>query len=172
MSVGSTALHQLHAAARKAAAALAQAEIDLAAAQARLAKLKLWGRPQPPEPPRPPRPDPTIDPAILPAEREVAAATARVAAAEADVAATNAQLEKALAGLFRQLDTSVPLALLPVRLETRFKGNAPGQRELLIRIYPDDIHSDTHEPELNETEASFGRHFWEEFWREIGRAHV
>ncbi|MFG3019434.1 hypothetical protein ACGFZQ_12955 [Streptomyces sp. NPDC048254] len=95
---------------------------------------------------------------------EAIAAQLGLRAAEAAAAAPRAQLTQALAGLFDQLDPAVPLALLPVRLETRYQG-PPGRRDLLIRIYPDDVHSDTHEPGLTDAEAAFGRHFWTEVWR-------
>src|SRR5262249_31923462 len=44
--------------------------------------------------------------------------------------------------------TDCPLALLPVRLETRFAGGPGSATTLRIRVYPDDIHADSHEPEL------------------------
>lgn len=55
---------------------------------------------------------------------------------------------------------ALPIALLPVRLETRFAGT-----QLLIRVYPDDIHRDTFEPELTAEELSWGRNFWMDSWR-------
>ncbi len=58
------------------------------------------------------------------------------------------------------IDADRPLALLPVRLETRFFG-----QELRVRIYPDTIHIDTHEPELTADEMEWGRHFHELVWR-------
>jgi len=39
-----------------------------------------------------------------------------------------------------------PLVLLPVRLETRFFAQPDGSSELRVRIYPDKIHLDSHEP--------------------------
>src|SRR5262249_1403871 len=58
-----------------------------------------------------------------------------------------------------------PLVLLPVRLETRFFIKPEGEGELLVRVYPDKIHIDTHEPELTEDEVTWGKHFWEQTWR-------
>ena len=62
-----------------------------------------------------------------------------------------------------KLDAELSLALLPVRLETRFARGRSGA-ELLIRIYPDQVHQDTHEPELTAAEQDWGRHFWEQWW--------
>src|SRR5262245_34274299 len=58
----------------------------------------------------------------------------------------------------------IPLVLLPVRLETRFQ-TVNDLADLLIRIYPDDLHVDTHEPGLTEEEERWGRNYWEETWR-------
>jgi hypothetical protein len=61
---------------------------------------------------------------------------------------------------FAALDPAVPLALLPVRLETRFRDDA-----LVVRVYPDTVHVEDHEPELTEQEAAAGRRYWETTWR-------
>ena len=47
-----------------------------------------------------------------------------------------------------------PLVLFPVRLETRFFG-----QELRIRVFPDKIHVDTHEPELTADEVEWANTF-------------
>jgi len=44
---------------------------------------------------------------------------------------------------------SIPLLLLPVRLETCFQGS-----ELWLRVYPDDIHVNSFEPELTPDEST------------------
>jgi hypothetical protein len=58
-----------------------------------------------------------------------------------------------------------PLALLPVRLETRFITPSGGARELWVRVYPDKIHLDTHEPTLTQDEHDWGANFWQQDWR-------
>jgi hypothetical protein len=55
-----------------------------------------------------------------------------------------------------------PVVLLPVRLETRFSGDA---RQLLVRIYPDDVHVDDHTPELTDAEVEAAARYWERVWR-------
>ncbi|CAN5598258.1 hypothetical protein BH09PSE5_BH09PSE5_28830 [soil metagenome] len=54
----------------------------------------------------------------------------------------------------------VPVALLPVGLETRFRGDT-----LLIRVIPDEIHVEDHEKALAEAEVTAGRAFWRDVWR-------
>ena len=58
-----------------------------------------------------------------------------------------------------------PLALLPVRLETRFFAQPDGSSQLRVRVYPDKIHLDSHEPELTPDELDWGKHYWEQAWR-------
>ncbi len=65
---------------------------------------------------------------------------------------------------YELLERDTPLVLLPVRLETKFQTNSQGLSQLLIRVYPDDIHVDTHEPGLTEEEVSWGEHYWKETW--------
>lgn len=55
---------------------------------------------------------------------------------------------------------AVPLALLPIGLETRFVGD-----ELLVRIIPDEIHVEDHEAALTGGEVDAGRAFWRQVWR-------
>lgn len=59
------------------------------------------------------------------------------------------------------LSASVPLLLLPVRLETRFVKTGT-LYVLLIRIYPDVVHVDSFERGLSEMEVKWGEHFWDQ----------
>ncbi|WP_026057708.1 hypothetical protein [Streptomyces sp. SS] len=61
------------------------------------------------------------------------------------------------------LPTALPVVLLPVRLETRFTA-----AELLVRIYPDEIHIDTHEALLTADEEVYGRRYWRGIWAARG----
>lgn len=60
-----------------------------------------------------------------------------------------------------------PLVLLPVRLETRYRTDADGT-ELLVRIYPDQVHVDAHDPRLSAAEIAAGQEFWRAQWRTGG----
>lgn len=89
----------------------------------------------------------------------VAAATAAAAEVERlrQENATATGPEALVAGLNGQ----VPVALLPVRLETRFSADA---KTLRIRIFPDQIHKDDHEPELTAAEQDAGQAYWRARW--------
>ena len=71
-----------------------------------------------------------------------------------------------------QMDDNIPVALFPLRLETRFKivpgPNEQQQQQLWVRIYPDECLVDTYEELLSETELYSGRIFWREYFRAAG----
>jgi len=48
----------------------------------------------------------------------------------------------------------VPIAFLPIRIETRFGKAADGSPQLWVRIYPDDIHVDSFERGLTAAESA------------------
>ena len=52
--------------------------------------------------------------------------------------------------------STLPLVLLPVRLETRFFKLAGGVTELRIRIYPDRIHTDSPPAGADDRRAHLG----------------
>ena len=58
-----------------------------------------------------------------------------------------------------ELETGQPIALLPVRLETHFRRGQEGI-DLLVRIYPDDLHVEIHEPEFTDDEVDAAKAFW------------
>lgn len=68
-----------------------------------------------------------------------------------------------LEALTQLAGAETPYLLFPVRIETRFlKSN--GHPELWVRVFPDDVAIDTHEPGLTDAEAAAGRAFWLELW--------
>jgi hypothetical protein len=108
------------------------------------------------------------DPDHVPAlQSALTDATSRKELADERSAAVREQL-LALAELVADpvsgLDGDHPIALLPVRIETRFE-HLSEPRQLLVRIYPDDVHVDSHEPQLTDAELDSARRYWERVWR-------
>lgn len=58
---------------------------------------------------------------------------------------------------------SVPLVMLPVRVETKLRTDA-GQPILRVRIYPDTVHVDNLSRSIDEKEAEAGRAYWSALW--------
>ncbi|MER5986708.1 hypothetical protein [Streptomyces sp. NPDC001787] len=71
---------------------------------------------------------------------------------------------KGFAPLLAGLNPEVPLVLLPVRLETRVRRDG-GHDKLLVRVFPDDIHVESHEPHPTAGEVEQGRRYWRTVWR-------
>ena len=88
-------------------------------------------------------------------------ATGNVEQWSSSIADVRAALNEVTAQLLGNVGAEVPLLLLPVRLETRFEYGAEGDKPkaLRIRIFPDDIHVDSHETELSVDEHVWGRTF-------------
>ena len=62
-----------------------------------------------------------------------------------------------------QLDAGTPLLLMPLRLETRFLN-----KDLLVRVYPDQWAVDSYDPALSEQEVKNVRRFWASWFRAGG----
>ena len=58
-----------------------------------------------------------------------------------------------------QLDGTLPILLFPLRVQTRFAVH-PGGRDLLVRVFPDDVSVQSHDPVLTEAERDVGNQFW------------
>ncbi|MDF5753243.1 hypothetical protein [Spongiactinospora sp. TRM90649] len=56
-------------------------------------------------------------------------------------------------------DRPVPLLLTPVRLEA-VHSQVAGSAQLLLRVYPDDVHVDAHEEGLTAVEREAGQRYW------------
>lgn len=70
-----------------------------------------------------------------------------------------------------RLPDDTPMALFPLRLETRFKTvhvDRVPQQELWMRVFPDDALVDTFQPEISETELINVTIFWTHWWRAGG----
>jgi len=85
-------------------------------------------------------------------------------------AALAALIERMLAtttpeNMVATLDGRLPILLLPTRLETRFFSN---NTELRIRVYPDQVHLNAHEPELTDSEQRGGKWYWDQRWQGTG----
>jgi hypothetical protein len=79
-----------------------------------------------------------------------------------------AEVDRELAGLITALagdpcdiEPDVPLALLPVRLETRYNGDGTVLR---VRIYPDDVHVDRLDRGVSDEERAAGIAYWQAIW--------
>jgi hypothetical protein len=59
---------------------------------------------------------------------------------------------------------SLPVLLLPVRVELRFERDG-AQPELWVRIFPDQISIDSHDPRVTDAEIDATTRYWETLWR-------
>jgi hypothetical protein len=82
------------------------------------------------------------------------------------VAESSAVVSRLIAALLADLpprdllagwDDGLPILLLPLRIETRWRVE---QRELWVRVYPDDVAVVTHEKVLTDAEVTHGRAYW------------
>ena len=67
-----------------------------------------------------------------------------------------------------KLDDAFPIALFPLRIETRFKTIQSGQaaqHQLWVRVFPDDALVDTFQPDLSDAEIENARIYWTQIWR-------
>jgi hypothetical protein len=121
------------------------------------------------------------DPELRRATAEHAAAVSRLREARATEDAARINLGEVLGSSLprdptadlESLDARYPIALFPVRVETRFDRDGSS---LLVRVYPDEILADAHEPELTQGEQQNGARFWadargaageQEAWRHL-----
>jgi hypothetical protein len=89
------------------------------------------------------------------------ARAAETQARQALGAALRRWLDRAEADDLSRLTADFPLVLFPVRLETRFDTQGA---VLKIRIYPDSILAESHDPLLTQAERDAGLAYWRKAW--------
>ncbi|WP_286970140.1 hypothetical protein [Flavobacterium sp. UBA4854] len=66
-----------------------------------------------------------------------------------------------------ELNDNIPILMFPLRLETRFKSTG-NQKQLWLRVYPDDCNINGKEDILSESELKNAKSFWIEMWKAGG----
>jgi len=105
------------------------------------------------------------------ARRKVAQSDGALKKARNRAAASDSRLNEIIKGaLDHSIDADVaklsagfPIVMLPVRIETRFKTSNDAS-QLWLRVYPDEIVADFHEPELTQEELDAGKTYWTKAW--------
>jgi hypothetical protein len=70
-----------------------------------------------------------------------------------------------------RLDDGIPILLMPVRIETRFRRQAAAGAagdQLWLRIYPDDFWIDSFDPTLTDNELKNAQAYWAAIWQAGG----
>jgi hypothetical protein len=93
--------------------------------------------------------------------REQKASSVRSAVEEMNLRQTALVKGLGTAAAFSHLASNTPIAMLPVRLETRYVAKDALHYELRVRIFPDAIHLDSHQPLMSVVENQDGRAYWE-----------
>lgn len=94
------------------------------------------------------------------AARQALAEERRALQARKDALANRFIGQRDPAELVASLDGRVPIALLPMRIETRYVAAPQQAKHLCIRIYPDDINTIDHEPAPTATEKAAAMACW------------
>lgn len=102
------------------------------------------------------------------AEARLSAATAAAGAARRRLSEARATLAAAHAAMATANGTAsspgrlsrVPVALLPVRLETRWFALDAARYELRVRVFPDAVHVDAHQPLMTAAEQVTATEYW------------
>ncbi|WP_030194845.1 hypothetical protein [Streptomyces sp. NRRL S-87] len=110
-----------------------------------------------------------LGPEATPARRRDALSAIRAARKALDAAIGAFVADAPGDELLARLDPDVPLVLMPVRLETRLRVGGAAPPALHVRIFPDDVHVESHDPDPTEGEVRKGQDYWRLVWR-AGRA--
>jgi hypothetical protein len=151
MSLDRTPVDQARQAFAQARTARMQAQADLITKNATLAQLH--------------RTKPLSDPQVQAAQAAVSAQQTTVLNTRTAEKAASSAISTTLAGWLledpaqdvAQLEAIHPIVLVPLRIETRF---SPDGTQLMVRIYPDEISADAHEPDLSASELQAGKDYW------------
>lgn len=105
--------------------------------------------------------DTNVDEVVAGNRREITDVRREVDKLENGLRATIADLfgQRTPDEVIGEWDDALPILLLPLRLETRWKTGGDAA-ELWVRVYPDDVAVTTHEKVLTDVEVEHGRSYW------------